>query len=101
MSKQNDHSEEYKKGYRVGYNAGYIKGKGHPKATKPQLYDLGKAKPLVKWEHIDGDEETFHCPLCGENFYSEDKQAPNFCWFCGAQSVDAKRGVNMNEKGVL
>jgi len=92
MRKQNDHSEEYKKGYRVGYNAGYAKGKRNPKAN---LFDL---TALVRWEQIDGDEETFHCPRCGENFYSEDKKAPNFCWNCGAQSLDMKKAGERNEK---
>ena len=71
--------------YRKGYQAGFQQGKRSPK----RLYDL---TALVKWEHIEGDEETFHCPRCGENFYSEDKQAPNFCWYCGAKSVDMKEG---------
>lgn len=70
--------------YRKGYQAGFQQGKRSP---KKRLYDLTE---MVKWEHIEGDEETFHCPRCGKNFYSEDKQAPNFCWYCGAQSIDAK-----------
>lgn len=90
MRKQNDHSEEYKKGYRVGYNAGYTKGKGRSKAEK-ELFDLTRVRPIVHWERIEDDEETFHCPSCGENFYSENKQAPNFCWYCGAQSADIRK----------
>lgn len=73
-------SEEYRKGYKAGYQQG--------KRSTKSLHDL---TVLVRWEQIDGDDETFHCPRCGENFYSENKQAPNFCWYCGAQSLDMRK----------
>lgn len=89
MRKKNEHSEEYNKGYRVGYNAGYAKGKGHPKAEKG-IFDLTRVRPLVHWETVEGDWETFSCPVCSHSFYSENCEAPNFCYFCGAQNADVK-----------
>lgn len=85
---RNEHSEEYKKGFHVGYSQGYQKGR--EKKNKEKLVDLTRVRPIVHWETIEGDWETFSCPCCHHSFYSENCEAPNFCYYCGAQSADAK-----------
>ena len=81
--------------YRAGYQAGFSKGRRLEKQKEPKspkLYDLSNVKPLVQWEMVYGDNTTFICPLCNEQFYSEEGRSPNFCWYCGAQSFDLKEG---------
>lgn len=87
--------KEHSADYRAGYQAGFSKGRRLEKQKEPKLpklYDLSKVKPLVNWEMIEGDNTTFICPLCNEQFYSEEGRSPNFCWYCGAQSFDLKEG---------
>ena len=84
--------EDYRRGYKAGYQAG---AKKNPKKNvdMSRLTNIIAIPPLIKWLHIEGDEEHHICSNCKTSF--EWYEPFKFCPECGGRSEFADmRGDN-------